>query len=328
MFMPLGDNVNNRTIPVVGTCLLAVNLLTFAYECRVVAQAHEAHEPGQVKRFFETFGLRAVDLDEGYYLGLFTHMFLHADFSHLLGNMIVLWAFVRTLENSLGWGNFLGLYLIWGLAAGLAQAIAGWGSDVIGVGASGAIAGMIGAYFVAFGARTKIKTIVWFFRPWRVDVPATFYVGFWLFTQLMGIAAEAEGESTSVAWFAHMGGFFTGAVTMALIKGQTQKQLVHTKDGELAFVDNVPQSTITDEPAPAGASAGVALLTPPIPLYPPTKPGWFDKRSKAAVEAPAQAAPTEVCCSNCGTKVGEAHRIASNLVQCPNPACRRLTYLG
>ena len=111
------------------------------------------------------YGLASKDLQNNRYLGVVTHMFVHGGLMHLLGNMIVLWAFVSTLEHTLGAWIFLIFYLLWGTVAGLAQAAMHWGSDVPLVGASGAIAGVIGAYWVAFGARTRIRTLVWIIRP-------------------------------------------------------------------------------------------------------------------------------------------------------------------
>lgn len=297
MFIPLGDNVENRSIPVAGTLLLLANLLVFAYETRLVIDGQQDRRPDYIIQFFKEYGLVPTDLEEGIYHGVITYNFIHGDFMHLLGNMVVLWAFVRTLENALGGASFFGLYMMWGVAAGIAHAVMSWGSSIPLVGASGAISGMIGAYVVAFGLRTKIKTIVWIVKPFRVDVPAMFYVGFWVMTQLAGIADSLEGEEVGIAWFCHMGGFGLGALCMLLCRNQTDRKLVLNAEGVYQFVESG-----------AAANASTTQLAT-APLGPTSR------------EEANQ-------CPHCKTPLSEKDRISASLLQCPNDGCRRLTYVG
>lgn len=299
MFLPLGDDVDKRTMPLIGSFLVAVNLLVFALEMRLafdsVQSGHQFGPPKALMEFFHEWGLVPVDFAEGKFVGVFTYMFLHGSLMHLIGNMIVLWAFVHTLEDSLGQINFLFYYLLWGVVAGVAHAFMQPESEIPMVGASGAIAGMIGAYFIAFGAMTKIKCLVFFaFRPWRVDLPAGAFVGFWVISQLMGLAGETEEQTAGVAWYAHLGGFAIGAVTM-LIAGNTDRKLVRNRYGELEMVEAVgrPRSSPT-----ATAVAGESGAVNP-----------YEK------------------CQYCGTPFTDDCRIAPTLLKCSNPDCDRLTYV-
>lgn len=300
MFLPLGDDVNKRTMPLVGTFLVAVNLLVFAYEMRLAFdQTENANRLGRtsaIVQFFDNWGLVPEQFSEGKMVGVFSYMFIHGDLMHLLGNMIVLWAFVHTLEDSLGQINFLFYYLLWGMVAGLAHAMMQPESEIPMVGASGAIAGMIGAYFIAFGAMTRIKCLLFFaFRPFRVEIPAGAFVGFWVLTQIMGLAGESEEQTAGVAWYAHLGGFAIGAVTM-LIAGNTDRKLIRNRHGELEIVDAAAVS-------PAAAALQIAS---------------------------GEAQPADdprLRCQYCGTPFTEDNKIAASLLKCGNPECDRLTYI-
>jgi hypothetical protein len=182
-------------------------------------------------------------------------------------------------------------YLLWGMAGGLMHALATWGSDIPMIGASGAVAGMMGAYWVAFGPLTKIRTIV--FVLWhgiRVDIPAGAFMAAWILLQLIGAASEPEG-CVGVAWFAHFGGFAAGALTMVCLKGRTKARLVKTRQGDLEFEPSA------DEPA-VDALADYAP-EPEVPTY----------------------------CPYCDSLLDRDHRLAPNLLRCPNPDCGRCVYL-
>lgn len=294
MFIPLGDDVQNRNLPLVGTFLLMSNLLVFAYEYRLFMDAAETRSDVAVHRFVMDWGLVPELLEEGEIHGLFTYMFLHGDLMHFIGNMIVLWAFVRTLENALGSFSFLGMYLIWGVISGICHAVMTTKPDLPMIGASGAISGMVGAYLVGFGFRTNIKTLVWIVYPRTYQIPALAYIGMWLCTQLMGVADEARGQSAGVAWWAHLGGFGAGAFCMMMCRGKTQQKLVMNEEGELQFV------------AAEAASVRRAVVAP----------------------APLGAVHALDACPHCHTPFGQDDRISGSLLQCRNPDCKRLTYLG
>ncbi|MES1213446.1 MAG: rhomboid family intramembrane serine protease [Singulisphaera sp.] len=307
MFLPLGDDVDTRTLPVVGIALVGINVLVF---CAMVGAAIDYSPPrkrakgskphGGVVAAIEGFdrapqsravlfryGLAPQDLQKNHFQGLVTYMFVHGDFMHLLGNMIVLWAFVSTLEHAMGAGIFLVCYLLWGILAGLAHAAMHWGSGVPLVGASGAIAGVIGAYWVAAGARTRIRTLIWIIRPRIYMIPAGAFVAFWIFCQIDGVTQSSAGAS-GIAWYAHLGGFVAGVGTMLLMRGHTARRLVLSRHGTTEFVER-PKNT--------------------------------GRRSAADEE------PTTAVCPYCHTEVTAETCLAPNLARCPNASCGRLVLL-
>src|SRR5262249_9847058 len=157
-----------------------------------------------------------------------SHMFLHGDFFHLLGNMFAFWAFIGTLEATLGAWTTLFLYLFWGAVAGVIQSLAMWGSDIPCIGASGAIAGVMGAYFCCFGALSRIRVGIWFgfaLPPRIVHIPAGVFLTVWVCFQVYGAAMAAAVNVTNVGWYAHLGGFFAGMLTMVLFKREILSKL-------------------------------------------------------------------------------------------------------
>ena len=295
MFLPLGDDVESRTIPVTGTLLVLVNVLVWAYTTRVWIDSAPDHQDWE--NFMKAWGLVPTDVEHGRVVGFLTHMFLHADIFHLLGNMIVLWAFVNTLENALGRVAFLGFYVIWGLLAAGTQLVFSWGQDIPLVGASGAIAGMIGAYVVAFGAFTKIRTLVFIFAmPKTFEIPASLFVAIWVALQLWSLAGEDPERVGGVAWYAHLGGFAGGALTMLMVRSQTDRRLVRMRHGGLEFVDGQGDA-------------------PPSKASPAASPADTD------IEVPN-------VCPYCNTELSSSNQIGDKLLQCPNPECGRLVYMG
>src|SRR5262249_40010902 len=141
------------------------------------------------------------------YLTLLTSMFMHANWMHLGGNMLFLWVFGDNLEDRMGRGRYLVFYLLCGLAASAAQIMLGPDSKVPGIGASGAIAGVMGAYLLLF-PRARIRTLGQF---GVYDVPAWAMLGLWIVTQVLaGMGQWGGKEMGGVAYAAHVGGFVTG----------------------------------------------------------------------------------------------------------------------
>ncbi len=143
------------------------------------------------------------------WLTLITSMFLHGSILHLLGNMLYLWIFGDNVEDAMGSARFLGFYLLCGIAAAFSQIAIGPGSSIPMIGASGAIAGVLAAYFMLF-PRSRVLTLVpLFFFLRLVAVPAVFLLGFWFVLQVIS-GVGSFGSSGSVAFFAHIGGFISG----------------------------------------------------------------------------------------------------------------------
>jgi len=141
-----------------------------------------------------------------------TAMFLHGGWFHIMGNMIFLWVFGDNVEDAVGHLRYLAFYLLWGIAATAAQVWVDPNSQVPMLGASGAIAGVLGAYLVLY-PRATIATLIMPFFFWTAYVPAFLLIGFWFFLQLFnGVASigYAVGVSEGVAWWAHVGGFSAG----------------------------------------------------------------------------------------------------------------------
>jgi membrane associated rhomboid family serine protease len=189
--------------PVVIWLLVAACIAAFVVELSYAGA--NALEP-----FIQRFGLVPKNVLHGYSLiSVVTHMFLHGGFGHIFGNLAFLYIFGDNIEDRIGRMRFLLLYLACGLAAAAAQISADIGSTVPMVGASGAIAGILGAYLVLF---PRVRVFVMFFL-FRIKLPVWFYLGGWIaMNLLMGSVARLDGAPGGVAWWAHVGGFFAGAL--------------------------------------------------------------------------------------------------------------------
>lgn len=207
--IPLRDVIPSRRTPIVTIGLIAANTGVFVYQQSLSASGLDT--------FVRTFALVPSRLSPVTFV---TSMFLHAGWLHLAGNMLYLWIFGDNIEDRLGRGRFLVFYVLCGLAAAYAQVAADPGSRVPIVGASGAIAGVLGAYFVLF-PRSRVLTLIPLVVVFRVvEIPAVYLLGFWLLLQLAGglqtIGAAAAG---AVAFWAHAAGFAAGAVAIVLFGG-------------------------------------------------------------------------------------------------------------
>jgi membrane associated rhomboid family serine protease len=166
-----------------------------------------------VERFVLYFGLVPAAFSV---VTLFTSMFLHGGFLHFAGNMLYLWIFGDNVEDRMGHGRFLVFYLLCGIAAALAQTVTNPDSVVPMVGASGAIAGVMGAYFVLY-PRSRILTLLPFFVFWQlIEVPAIFLLGIWFLMQFLSgvvgsiVTATAGEAAGGIAFWAHVAGFVAG----------------------------------------------------------------------------------------------------------------------
>jgi membrane associated rhomboid family serine protease len=218
--IPLRDVIPSRTTPVVTVGLIAANTLAFLYELSLGEQ---------VSLFLIEFGLVPAAFSA---VTLFTSMFLHGGFFHFGGNMLYLWIFGDNVEDRLGHGRFLLFYLLCGVAAAVAQTMMVPDSPVPMVGASGAIAGVMGAYFVLY-PRSKIVTLLpIFFFIQLIEVPAVFFLGVWFLMQFVsGVGSvAAAGEPTGgVAFWAHVAGFVAG-LTGVVVFRRPERQRVEWWD--------------------------------------------------------------------------------------------------
>jgi membrane associated rhomboid family serine protease len=211
--LPLADHNPRRTTPVVNIILVVVNVLIFFWEVSLGPQLEPAlfHVAFVPARFWNLPGALLPNV-----ITMFVSMFLHGGWLHLGGNMLYLWIFGDNVEDRVGHGRFLVFYLLCGVAAALAQTFAAPASLVPMVGASGAIAGVMGAYFVLYPKSriVTLVTLVFFFQV--VEVPAIAFLGIWFVMQFLSgvgsIVSTASGDpGGGVAFWAHVAGFAAGA---------------------------------------------------------------------------------------------------------------------
>ena len=212
--LPLRDDLPTRRFPVMTVTLIGINVVVFVVELLLEAA-------GALPTFFMNWGVTPYEVTQN--LGvrsiatLLTSVFIHGGFMHILGNMLYLWIFGNNVEDVMGRPKFVLFYLLCGVLAGLSQVAADPLSRIPAIGASGAIAGVLGAYLVLF-PRARVATLVFlglFFRIARL--PAVLVLGFWFVLQLLnGMLALTTFESGGVAWFAHIGGFVAGVLLVWL----------------------------------------------------------------------------------------------------------------
>jgi len=206
--MPLRDDNPYYRVPAVTLLLIATNVAVFIWQLSFGGRNLQiAYQYGAVPARLLGLGTRAPSAYVPEPLTIFTSMFLHGGFVHLFGNMLYLWIFGNNIEDSLGHFRFLIFYLVCGLIASVSYILYNPKSDLPMVGASGAIAGVLGAYLVLFPF-ARVHTLVIFFLFIRVvRIPAVFLLVFWFVIQLVSV-----GSGGGVAWAAHIGGFLAGLV--------------------------------------------------------------------------------------------------------------------
>src|ERR1035437_10332304 len=186
--------------PVVTVALIVANILVFLHEISL--------DPYSLNEFVRVYSLRPYLF---HLENVFTSMYLHANWLHVAGNMLFLWVFGDNVEDILGHGKYLLFYLLCGAAAAFAQVLYDPGSRLPMVGASGAIAGVMGAYLVKF-PRSRVQMFFFAIFFFRFEVAAWFMLAYWFAMQLAGGFAGAEASQGGTAFFAHVGGFVAGIV--------------------------------------------------------------------------------------------------------------------
>jgi membrane associated rhomboid family serine protease len=219
--IPLNDDIRRRSFWLATLLLIFLNTLVFLYELSLGPHVNALiHVFGVIPARYITYHGWVAPSLTSLVVPILVSMFLHAGWLHLIGNMLFLFVFGRSIEDRFGHGWFLVLYFASGFAAALLYIVVSAGSRIPTVGASGAIAGVLGAYFVAF-PRAKITTVIWVvFFLWTVYLPAFLVLGYWFLIQfLMGYQALVIESATrgGVAWWAHVGGFVTGVILALLM---------------------------------------------------------------------------------------------------------------
>jgi membrane associated rhomboid family serine protease len=219
--IPLRDTVPSSRFPIVTVSLIGVNVLVFLAEINMDAVALE--------RFFQAWGIVPLRFTHarlqsgGNYFTLLSSMFLHGGWMHIIGNMWSLWIFGDNIEDRMGRGGFLLFYLLSGLAAGAMHVATNPASTVPTVGASGAIAGVMGAYLLLFPHASVVTMVPIFFFLQVVEIPAVFFLGFWFLSQLFSgtLSLAAGAQAAGVAWWAHIGGFVVGFLWAVPLRRRT-----------------------------------------------------------------------------------------------------------
>ena len=209
--IPLYDTVRSRKFPLVNLVLIVSNILVFLYEQQLTS--------AQLERFIFTWALVPAHLignPSAAWITIFTAMFLHGSWIHLLGNMWFLYIFGDNIEARLGGIRYLIFYLLSGVAAALLQTYVQPASQVPTIGASGAIAGVLGAYLVSF-PRSRVASLVpILFIFTIVEIPAVIFLAIWFIIQIYsGLFVMQGANAANIAWWAHIGGFVFGAVMVS-----------------------------------------------------------------------------------------------------------------
>jgi len=213
--IPIKDTIPHRNQPFVTWAIIAVNVAVFLFELTL--------DPEDLTRFFYLFGIvparyshpewaRWAGFPVDDYWPFLTSMFLHGGWAHIIGNMWTLWIFGDNVEDRMGHSRFLAFYLLMGIAAGVTHQFINADSTLPTVGASGAIAGVLGAYFVLFPLSRIIVLFPVLFWPFFFELPAVMYLFFWFLMQLFGgtAALVRPGNQGGIAWWAHVAGFGAG----------------------------------------------------------------------------------------------------------------------
>jgi len=200
--IPLRDVIPSRTTPWITYLLIALNVLVFLFELSLDSK--------DVTEFIFAFGLVPAEFN---WVNVITAMFVHGGWIHLGGNLLSLWIFGDNIEDRMGHVRYLVFYLLAGVVGNLAQVAAIPNSSVPLVGASGAIAGVMGAYLVLFPYSRILVMIFLFVFIDVVEIPAVFFLAFWFFMQLLsGVGQLAKVPGANVGFWAHVGGFLTGVI--------------------------------------------------------------------------------------------------------------------
>jgi membrane associated rhomboid family serine protease len=219
--LPLWDDLPTKKFPLITVEIIVLNTIVYLYEASLGEK---------FTQFIYAMGLIPFEITHHkdllptgpsiIYLTIFTSMFMHGSIIHLLGNMLFLWIFGNNVEEYLGRVNFIIFYLVCGLSAAFTQIFFNPNSTMPMVGASGAIAGVLGAYLLLY-PRARVTTVIIFgFFIRLIKIPAVVVLSFWIIYQfLYGISSLAvkTGEG-GVAWFAHIGGFIGGIILIKLFK--------------------------------------------------------------------------------------------------------------
>jgi len=217
--IPLRDTQPSYSTPFVTILLIVMNVFVFLYEVSLDDYTRNA--------FISTWGMIPARFE---YTDMLTSMFLHGGWLHLIGNMWFLWIYGDNVEDTLGHLKYLLFYLLCGLAAGGMHVVTNLDSRIPTVGASGAIAGVMGAYLVKFPHSRILTLVVVFVFITTVEIPAVLILAYWFLIQLasgMWSVGYSQLSQGGVAWFAHVGGFVAGVILIKVMRTRERYRRRH-----------------------------------------------------------------------------------------------------
>ena len=228
MLFPLYDENPTKSIPWVTLLLILVNVLVFAYELSL-------QSAGKLQQLFQTAALIPYEITNVVkltsevpnigILTMFTSMFLHGGWLHIIGNMWYLWIFGNNVEDTLGHAKYLLFYLLCGIVGGIGHILSQPYSQVPTIGASGAIAGVLAGYLIMFPTARIVTIVPIFIFIQIIKVPAILLIGLWFLIQIAsGMGSLSTQASGGTAWFAHIGGFIAGVVLVLVLSRKQSRE--------------------------------------------------------------------------------------------------------
>ena len=222
--IPLKDSTKSPVFPIVNLSIIVVTILVYLFEVSI--------EPEQLNQLYYTFGVIPVEVIDNFFPGLYftpilisfiTTLFIHGGWMHLIGNMLFLWVFGDNVEGKLGHFNYLLFYLLAGAMATLSHVISTPFSTLPVVGASGAVAGVLGAYIISFPKSRVLALVPIFIIFTLVEIPAVIFIAIWFLLQLFNGFVSFGGDVATVAYWSHIGGFIAGVLLIKIMAPRESK---------------------------------------------------------------------------------------------------------
>jgi len=215
--IPIRDTIASKNYPIVNHTIIGINIALYLFEMSlgtyldrfiyIYGLVPARYSVPQIAAYFSTFQQ---------FFSLFSFMFLHGGFFHLLGNMWFLYIFGDNIEDRLGPFRYIAFYLLCGITSGLSHLVLNFHSNMPTIGASGAIAGVMGAYLILHPHAKILTLIPIIIIPWFIEIPAFFFLGLWFVIQFLN-ATGTHGGAGGIAWWAHIGGFVFGIVFLKIL---------------------------------------------------------------------------------------------------------------
>jgi len=215
--IPIRDTIASKNYPIVNHTIIGINIALYLFEMSlgtyldrfiyIYGLVPARYSVPQIAAYFSTFQQ---------FFSLFSFMFLHGGFFHLLGNMWFLYIFGDNIEDRLGPFRYIAFYLLCGISSGLSHLVLNFHSTMPTIGASGAIAGVMGAYLILHPHAKILTLIPIIIIPWFIEIPAFFFLGLWFVIQFLN-ATGTHGGAGGIAWWAHIGGFVFGIVFLKIL---------------------------------------------------------------------------------------------------------------